>query len=56
MVWLGREGRMTGDMGRMHTCGNFDSITKFLAEHGKDVPTKNVVFPKDGDFVVEDYI
>lgn len=56
LMWLGREGRMTGDMSRMHTCRNYQTILEFVKEKAIYMPEEGSVKPKADDFVVYDYI
>lgn len=56
LVWLGQKGRLTGDMGRMHTCGNYEAVRRFAKEKTVPTPREGDVLPKPGDFYVKDYI
>ncbi|KAF2125132.1 hypothetical protein P153DRAFT_400618 [Dothidotthia symphoricarpi CBS 119687] len=56
LLWLGREGRMTGDMSRMHTCRNYDTVLPFVSKKGVSMPEKGAVKPKADDYVIWDYI
>ncbi|KAF2019786.1 hypothetical protein BU24DRAFT_459418 [Aaosphaeria arxii CBS 175.79] len=56
MIWLGDKGRITGDMGRMHTCRNYDAVRQFAIDNARGVPELGVVKPAKDDFRVDDYI
>jgi hypothetical protein len=56
LMWLGREGRVTGDMGRMHMCRDYEAARDFIVEQSTDLPKQGSVKPKPHDHVVWDYI
>ena len=55
-MWLGREGQMTADMSRMHTCRNYNTVLQLVKEKGMSMPEEGSVKPKADDSVVYDYI
>lgn len=56
LLWLGREGRVTGDMARLHTCSDYEKVRSFVKDKTIPLPRKGTVKPKADDFVVDDYI
>ncbi|ORY70415.1 uncharacterized protein BCR38DRAFT_521202 [Pseudomassariella vexata] len=56
LLWLGQEGRLTGDMARVHTCSDYEAVRKFVAEETTKLPNPGVIVPKNGEFYVDDYI
>ncbi|KAK3315706.1 hypothetical protein B0H66DRAFT_269811 [Apodospora peruviana] len=56
LVWLGMDGRTTGDMKREHVCRDYDAVRMFFVENAVRMPEPGVVQPKNGDYVVDDYI
>jgi hypothetical protein len=56
LMWLGREGRVTGDMARMHTCRDYGAARDFIVRESTDLPKTGSVKPKPHDHVIWDYI
>jgi hypothetical protein len=56
LMWLGREGRVTGDMARMHTCRDYEAARDFIVRESKSLPKTGSVKPKPHDHVIWDYI
>lgn len=55
-VWVGKKGRLTADMDRMHTCRDYEAVRQFVKQNSVPRPTNGEVKPKPGDHVVHDYI
>ncbi|KUJ11014.1 uncharacterized protein LY89DRAFT_688977 [Mollisia scopiformis] len=53
-MWYGPNGKLAGDMARMHTCSNYDAIRKFVTEKGV-LPgeTKGILKPPEGAFITD---
>jgi hypothetical protein len=53
-MWLGMEGDVVGDMSRMYTCRDYDSVRRFVKDNAELADGR--VKPKPGDYVLWDYI
>ncbi|KAF2122546.1 hypothetical protein BDV96DRAFT_639126 [Lophiotrema nucula] len=56
LLWLGTEGRTTGDMSGMHTCRDYETVRQFVKRNGVAMSDRGKSKPKQGAFVVHDYI
>lgn len=58
-IWLGRDGRTTGDMSRMHTCRNYNKVMDYISREsivGPDPAKLEKLRPKEDEFVLWDYL
>jgi hypothetical protein len=54
-MWYQKNGRLTGDVMRRHTCSNYEAVRSFVAENGVSPPDGALQWPKE-QFYVEDFI
>jgi hypothetical protein len=53
-MWYGPNGKLAGDMARMHTCSNYEAIRKFVMDNGVlQGETKGVLKPPVGAFITD---
>ena len=51
-MWYGDVGKLTGDMGRMHTCSNYDAIKDYVNANGVVLgSTAYKLTPPEGAFI-----
>lgn len=53
-IWLGENGDVVGDMSRMYTCRDYESVRRFVKENAEVADGR--AKPKPGDYVLYDYI
>jgi hypothetical protein len=55
-MWVGKDGHLTPDFARMHMCGNHDAVRQYIAREGVRPPRPGQIKPKDGDYILDDYV
>jgi hypothetical protein len=51
-MWYGSNGKLTGDMARMHTCSDYDAVRQFVVDNGAlRGSTEFVLKPPKGAFI-----
>lgn len=53
-MWYGLNGKLAGDMARMHTCSDYNAIRSFVMEHGVlEGETEGILKPPPGAFITD---
>lgn len=53
-MWYGANGKLAGDMARMHTCSDYEAIRNFVMENGLlEGETDGVLKPPKGAFITD---